>query len=191
MKIVVGLGNPGQKYEDTRHNIGFRMVALLAKEHGIRLGENRCCAVTGRGSINGVDIIIARPMTYMNRSGLSCRCLGFHHSVSPGDFIMVYDDVDLPPGQLRFRLSGGHGGHKGMLSVISHLKTRHIPRIRLGIGRPAAGEVSDYVLGSFSLVEEKELKRTEEKFLTGIEAYLGKGVQEAMTIMNRREYNNP
>jgi PTH1 family peptidyl-tRNA hydrolase len=164
MKLIAGLGNPGRKYEKSRHNLGFICINRIARMNGIKLNKNRGKARTGSGSIAGNDVLLAKPQTYMNLSGKSVARLVEGLRISSDDLIIVHDDLDLPVGKIRVRYGGGSGGHKGIESIFTELGSRDFYRIRIGIGRPPAFEntpdireddVIDYVLASFTPEEKK------------------------------------
>jgi len=148
MYLIVGLGNPGEKYRETRHNLGFKVIEELMRRTGITLVFNRNCqALEGKGQIDGEKVILAMSQTFMNNSGEAVAELLKWHKLSPKHLILIYDDVDLEIGQLRVREEGSAGGHHGVESVIAHLKTTEFARVRIGIGREAlAADVTEYVL---------------------------------------------
>jgi len=154
MVVVVGLGNPGRKYEHTRHNVGFDVVAVLAQRNNISLARLKCKAVVGDGAIAGRRCALALPQTFMNLSGESVVELVNWYKPERDELIVCYDDVDLPEGKLRFRASGSAGTHNGMRSVIYLLGRDDFPRVRVGIGRPPEGwELADYVLTGYRTAE--------------------------------------
>lgn len=164
MKLIAGLGNPGRKYEKSRHNIGFMCIGHLARTHNIKLNKRRGRARTGSGSIAGNEVLLARPQTYMNLSGQSVIRLMHSFHVTPDDLVVIHDDLDLPVGKIRVRYGGGSGGHKGIESIFTELNSQDFYRVRIGIGRPPAYEdvseireddVMDYVLGEFTPEEKK------------------------------------
>ncbi|MFN2279831.1 MAG: aminoacyl-tRNA hydrolase, partial [Candidatus Promineifilaceae bacterium] len=147
--LIVGLGNPGKKHQKNRHNIGFMAVDRLAGQNEIPLGKVQSKAVLGNGRIAGQQVILAKPQTYMNRSGDSVGPLVNYYRVPLENVLVIYDELDLPFGTLRLRQSGGSGGHNGMKSIINHLG-QDFPRMRLGIGRPPGRmEPADFVLRDF------------------------------------------
>jgi peptidyl-tRNA hydrolase (EC 3.1.1.29) len=165
-QLIVGLGNPEQKYDRTRHNIGFNAVDALAKSWHISLSENRKFqGIFGEGNRpRGQKIRLLKPLTYMNLSGQAIRAAADWYKIPPESVLIVYDDMDLPIGKIRMRLSGSAGGHNGMKSAIAHLGTDKFPRLRIGIGKPQ-NEVSQkekdtisFVLGKFSLEETQLLE---------------------------------
>lgn len=185
MQIVVGLGNPGRKYERTRHNAGFMAVDALARSLRFSLTGEKYHALVGRGLVGGSEVLFAKPQTYMNESGRSVGAVLRYTSATVGDLIVVHDELDLPLGTVRIKTGGGHGGHNGLRSIIDHLGTPAFIRVRVGIGRPPAGRDSaDYVLAPF-LPGEKEaadeaVARAAEAVRTVIEA----GLSAAMNAFN-------
>lgn len=154
MYIIVGLGNPGKKYEHTRHNVGFDVVEILSQKYDIPLLKLRCKAVVGEGMIRGQRVVLAQPQTFMNLSGESVVELMNWYKAEPEHLIVVYDDVDLPEGRLRFRPSGSAGTHNGMRNIIYLLGKENFPRVRVGIGRPAEGwDMKDWVLATYNTPE--------------------------------------
>lgn len=150
MKYVFGLGNPGRKYENTRHNAGFRVISIVSQQYGIRLKEKpKLEAKLGNGIIDGVQVMLAEPQTFMNNSGWAVSAVADYYRADPADIIVIYDDIDLPFGVLRIRERGSAGTHNGMRSVISYLGTEDVVRLRIGIGRPDT-DLKDYVLGRFA-----------------------------------------
>ena len=150
MKAIVGLGNYGEKYEDTRHNIGFIVVDRLASEYKIRINKKGNFSFIGKGVMEGKDVIIAKPQTYMNRSGAAVSSIFSDYSLSASDLIVIHDDIDLQVGKVKKKLGGGDAGHRGIRSIIESTATDDYYRIRIGVGRPPEGvEASDYVLSPF------------------------------------------
>ena len=136
MKCIVGLGNPGKKYEMTRHNIGFLAIDQLAAKHGITVNETKFNAIMGTGRINGERVVLVKPLTYMNLSGEAVRPILDYYKIEIEDVLVIYDDLDMVPGKLRLRPKGSAGGHNGIKSLIQHLGTTEFKRLKLGIGRP-------------------------------------------------------
>ncbi len=155
MKLIVGLGNPGKKYEHTRHNMGFDVVDLFSELAKIDIDKEAFKGLVGRGKVFEEDIYLLKPQTYMNLSGESVRELVSYFKIPTEDIIVIYDDLDLEPGKIRLRLSGSSGGHKGIQNIIDNLGTEEIKRIRIGIGKPTFDTI-DYVLGK-PLKEERPL----------------------------------
>ncbi len=182
--LIVGLGNPGPKYAGNRHNAGFQCLEHLAGKHGLRFSFYRFRASLAEGTICGRRVLLARPLTYMNDSGQAVRPLVRHYEVAAGDLLVVYDDMDLPLGKLRLRARGSSGGHRGLESVVSHLGTNEIPRLRLGIGRPPYGDPVDYVLADWRADEEPVMEAAYERAVEAIECYLSEGIVAAMNRFN-------
>ena len=158
MYIVVGLGNPGRKYEHTRHNVGFDVLEILSQKYDIPIRKIRCKAVVGEGTIRGERVVLAQPQTFMNLSGESVVQLLNWYKADPSKLIVVYDDVDLPEGKLRFRPNGSAGTHNGMRNIIYLLGKDNFPRVRVGIGRPAPGwDMKAWVLAPY---HTPELRKT-------------------------------
>ena len=155
MKLIVGLGNPGKKYEHTRHNMGFDVVDLFSELAEIDIDKEAFKGLVGRGKVFDEDVYLLKPQTYMNLSGESVREIVSYFKIPTEDIIVIYDDLDLEPGKIRIRLSGSSGGHKGIQNIIENLGTEEIKRIRIGIGKPTFDTI-DYVLGK-PLKEERPL----------------------------------
>ena len=154
MYIVVGLGNPGRKYEHTRHNVGFDVLEILSQKYDIPIRKIRCKAVVGEGTIRGERVVLAQPQTFMNLSGESVVQLLNWYKVDASRLIVIYDDVDLAEGKLRFRPSGSAGTHNGMRNIIALTGRQDFPRMRVGIGRPAEGwDMKDWVLATYNTPE--------------------------------------
>jgi len=184
--LIVGLGNPGRKYARNRHNVGFRCVDYLASAHDLPLNRRQKQASIALGPILQHPVVLAKPRTFMNRSGGPVAALVHFYRVPLDRLLVVYDDLDLPPGTTRLRPSGGSGGHRGMRSIIDQLGSREFPRLRVGIGRPPGRmDPSDYVLQNLSEEEEIVLTRTLERAGAAIEAWLSEGIDEAMARYNR------
>ncbi|MBQ6333745.1 MAG: aminoacyl-tRNA hydrolase [Erysipelotrichaceae bacterium] len=163
MKLIVGLGNPGNEYVKTRHNAGFLLMDRLCEKLNVTLDKNKCRANYGIYNHKGEKIIIAKPQTYMNLSGLAVSSLMNFYKIDSADLIVVHDDLDLPLGKLRLRRQGSSGGQKGMASIIEQLGTSKIDRIRIGISNDKSIDTKDYVLGKFSKEDEKILDEVLDK----------------------------
>ena len=151
MKLIVGLGNPGSRYADTRHNVGFRVIDSLGASSHITLQNHLPTAVYGEGTIEAQAVVLALPLTYMNTSGKAVADLCTHFSIPPNDLIVAHDDLDLHLGRVKLKMKGGDAGHHGVQSIIEHLRTGEFLRIRIGIGRPASrDEIVTYVLSPFT-----------------------------------------
>jgi len=185
VKIVVGLGNPGQQYSATRHNIGFMVIDELAQRLGIDRWRNQKEALVAEYKGNDT-ILLVKPQTYMNLSGVAVGELARWYKVPVEDIIIIFDDMDLPTGRLRLRMKGGSGGHRGIESLLTHLSKDSFPRVRVGIGRPPAGwQVVDYVLSSFTAEEKSLLKAAIEKAADATESILEQGMNKAMNLHNK------
>ncbi|MFZ5646222.1 MAG: aminoacyl-tRNA hydrolase [Bacillota bacterium] len=187
MFLVVGLGNPGREYAGTRHNMGFRLVDLLAGRLNTPVEKNLFKSLTGRGLQHGRTIILAKPQTYMNLSGNSVAALMNWFKIAPSGLVVAYDDLDLPPGKIRLRPQGGHGGHRGVESIIEKIGTGGFSRVRIGIGRPPNPEydVADWVLGRLSEEEEKLAGEALERAAEAVITLINEGVDAAMNRYNR------
>lgn len=185
MYLIVGLGNPGNRYINTRHNLGFRVIYYLAKTHNIKTTTFRFQAIIGKGIIAGKQVLLAQPQTYMNNSGAAVKLLVDYYKIQPEKVVIIYDDLDLPLGKIRVKERGSSGGNNGMKSIIARLKYDNIPRIRIGIGRPPEGmEVTDYILGKFSFEEEKQISISLPDILEVVEVVIKDGLQQAMNAFN-------
>lgn len=192
MKLIVGLGNPGREYENTRHNMGFRTIARLAEKYGICLNENKFKAVYGKGLLAGEKVLLVKPLTYMNNSGEAIRAILDYYKIDPADIILIYDDIDLDPGQLRIREKGTAGSHNGMKSVIQHLGTTAFVRIRVGVGaKPEGWDLADYVLAHPEGSDAEKIQKGIEKAADAVEDILRKGIGDAMSMYNKKEEVKP
>jgi len=186
MKLIVGLGNPGKQYEDTRHNVGFKIVDLFARRANINIDKFKEQALVGEMNFAGEKIMLIKPQTYMNLSGQAVGNIARWHKIDPQNILVIYDDLDLPVGQLRLRVKGGAGGHNGVISTIAHLGTAEFPRMRIGIGRPPAGmDVADYVLGCFLPTERDLIVPVAERAIDALTAWLEKGITAAMNSFSK------
>ncbi len=152
MFVIVGLGNPGKKYENTRHNAGFIAIDALAEKYGISMNEKKHKAVCGTGMIEGVKVLLVKPQTFMNLSGESVRAVLDFYKLDPEEeMLIMFDDISLAPGNIRIRKKGSAGGHNGIKSIIAHAGTQNFMRIKIGVGeKPSGWDLADYVLGHFS-----------------------------------------
>ncbi len=184
-KLIVGLGNPGPKYEQTKHNLGFWVVnELLLRSQLTRL-EPMCKSLIARTEWHDLKVILAKPMTYMNNSGQAVSLMVKKFDISPQDLCIIYDDLNLDIGVLRMRKGGSDGGHNGMKSVIHHLSTQDFPRLRVGIGQ-VEGNWMDHVLNEFSDAEREYIDGTILRASDAIETFVTEGVQTAMNRFNGR-----
>ncbi|HQG30885.1 MAG TPA: aminoacyl-tRNA hydrolase [Deltaproteobacteria bacterium] len=188
MKLIYGLGNPGKRYEYTRHNIGFLVADFLADKWRIPMKPAGGELVCGKGQIMKVPVVLAKPQTYMNLSGEPLR----GRKIAAEDLIVIHDDLDLPAGTVRVKQGGGTGGHKGLESVFSALGDNGFVRIRCGIGRPFDGcDASDYVLGIFPKEDIDLVKEQIFDAASAVEMCLKEGVVKAMNTFNRRDKTTP
>lgn len=180
-RLIVGLGNPGDKYRLTRHNMGFMVVNSLAGSHQIALKNKRFNVRFGRGKLAGLPVILAEPMTFMNRVGPSVRDLALSFALHPQDILVIQDDIDIVFGKLKIKEKGGDGGHNGVKSLIAALGTDLFLRVRVGIGSPEAlQDVSAYVLAQFGAEQKALLGDIVSNARGAVETVLFKGVSEAM-----------
>lgn len=196
MKIVLGLGNPGARYEQTRHNLGFRVVDELARRLGARFrrgDEATALASIAEAVVAGEDVVLAKPRTFMNRSGRAAAALLRRYDLTPPALLVVHDDADLALGRLRVRPEGRAGGHNGIRSLIESLGSHEFPRIKLGVrgeGRGAA-DLADYVLEAFDDDEREIVASTVTLGADAVEAVLARGVEAAMSLLNGRSAPGP
>lgn len=181
--LVMGLGNPGTRYSETRHNLGFRVIEELARRSGVGMSGKECNSLVGTTD----GLILVMPQTFMNRSGYAARCLTDRHELPPERFLVVYDETRLPLGRLRLREHGGPGGHRGMESVIRALQTDRIPRLRLGIGGEEliGDDLVDFVLEPFAEDERESVEDMVERAVEACESWISEGPQAAMTRFNQ------
>ncbi len=184
--LIVGLGNPGRKYADNRHNVGFRCIDHLASAHDLSFNRRQRQASIALGPILRRAVVLIKPRTFMNKSGYPVASLARFYRVPLDRLLVVYDDLDLPLGTTRMRPQGGSGGHRGVQSIINQLGSQEFPRLRIGIGRPPGRmDPADYVLQDFSDDDEVLLGTTLEQATAAIETWLSEGVEEAMDQYNR------
>lgn len=186
MFLIVGLGNPGNKYEGTRHNIGFDIVDYIAAIYNIKLNKLKFRALYGEGVIQGERVIIAKPQTFMNLSGECVRDIKEYYKLDTDNIIIIYDDVSLSPGRLRIRGTGSAGGHNGIKSIIYQLNSDAFPRIKIGVGMPthADFDLADFVLSRFTQAEQKQMAECAKKAEQAIPIIMKQGVSEAMNRFN-------
>jgi len=189
--LIIGLGNPGRRYEKTRHNMGFRVIDQLAEAHDIPLTDHRFDSVVGKGAMGGGAVLLAKPQTFMNLSGQAVRGLFDYFRIATENVIVVHDDLDLPFAEIRLKYGGGHGGHKGLISVMRHLGTGDFCRVRMGIGRPSTREdVERYVLEPFALEERGRLSMLLETAVEAIGEIVSSGIRTAMGKYNGKAIKN-
>jgi PTH1 family peptidyl-tRNA hydrolase len=186
MHLIVGLGNPGPEYEETRHNLGFKAVDELARRLGLTTLKTKCHAFIGEARIEDHKVILAQPQTFMNNSGPAVRGLLDWFKIKPENLILIYDDVDLEVGQLRLREKGNAGGHHGVESVIASVGTTHFPRVRIGISREnLTDDVSDYVLRSIPEAQRETLAAAVLAAADAVENIISGGLAAAMNKFNQ------
>ena len=189
MVLIAGLGNPGLKYEGTRHNTGYMAVDEVAVRSSIHFTAERFSAVFGSGTVGGKRSVLLKPVTFMNLSGKSIReAVSFYHADPAKDLIVVYDDIDLDVGRIRIRKNGSAGGHNGMKSIIRELGTEDFIRIRIGIGgKPEKWDLADWVLSRFTPEEADTMEKASQRAAEAAESILTAGIDKATTLYNRRE----
>ncbi|MCR8846647.1 aminoacyl-tRNA hydrolase [Paenibacillus sp. SC116] len=185
MKWIVGLGNPGAKYANTRHNIGFMAVDELARRFNIEVKESKFKALFGEGRVGTEKVVLIKPMTYMNLSGESIRAYMDFYKASLDDFIVLYDDMDTELGKVRLRYQGSAGGHNGIKSIIAHTGTQSFNRVRMGISRPMPGrDIADYVLEAFPKADASLLEQTVERTCDAVQYALTNSFEQTMAKYN-------
>jgi PTH1 family peptidyl-tRNA hydrolase len=184
VKLIVGLGNPGPEYSDTRHNVGFWVADELAARHKVKFRESaKWRARTARIAAPDHDVLLAEPTTFMNLSGWAVRELAAFYKIGWSDVLVLVDDADLPLGKLRIRMSGSAGGHNGLKSIIQELGTQEFPRLRIGVGRQP-GELKNHVLGRFGTEEREPIENAVRKAADAAEMFVTDGILKAMNTFN-------
>ncbi|MBC2038998.1 aminoacyl-tRNA hydrolase [Listeria marthii] len=186
MKLIAGLGNPGKKYERTRHNVGFMVVDELSFRHQTPWKKSKFNGMTSEINVGGEKMILVKPLTFMNASGECIRPLMDYYNIPIEDVVIVYDDLDLPVGKIRLRQKGSAGGHNGIKSIIQHVKTQEFNRIRVGVSRPIKGEVINYVLGDFPKAEQPDIIAAIQKSADAIEDFAQTPFIEVMNKYNQK-----
>lgn len=185
MKLIVGLGNPTDKYEGTRHNVGFEVIDKIADEYGIGLDTIKNKGVYGKGRIEGQTVILLKPMTFMNLSGESVSAVAAYYKIDPEDIIVVYDDINLDVGRLRIRGKGSAGGHNGIKNIIAHLHTDEFPRVRVGVGmKPSRMDLADYVLSRFKDDEREQIETGYDNAVKAVALLVQDELDQAMNNYN-------
>ena len=189
MFVIVGLGNPGKQYENTRHNVGFMAIDALAEKYGISISEKKHKALCGTGVIEGVKVLLVKPQTYMNLSGESVGDVMNFYKLDPEEEMMViYDDISLAPGNIRIRKKGSAGGHNGIKSLIAHTGTQGFMRIKIGVGeKPSGWDLADYVLGHFSEDDKVKLKEIMPDVISAAVLMAQGDVAKAMNDFNAKK----
>jgi PTH1 family peptidyl-tRNA hydrolase len=185
VKVIVGLGNPGREYTHTRHNVGFDVVDLFAKRRRVRILSRRCHAFVGRFESHGEEILLVKPQTFMNESGVAVAQMVREYKLDPDAFLVVYDDMDLPLGKVRIRMGGSSGGHKGMTSIIRHMRSSDFPRIRIGIGK--RDDAVNHVLSRFNRRERGIISPALRDAADALDMILEEGIEAAMNVYNRSD----
>ena len=190
--MVAGLGNPGSKYRNTRHNVGFRVIASWAQSLGVRLSGRRFRSRNTQTTFGDKKVILLRPLTYMNQSGKSIRACVDFFDLELEKILIVHDDMDLSLGKIKVVRNGGAGGHKGVLSIMDHLGTRGFPRLKIGIGRPAREEesVEDYVLSPFCRDEKETVEGVIQLAVEACGLFISTGIDSAMNVINRENLSS-
>jgi len=183
VKLIVGLGNPGSDYADTRHNVGFWVADELAHRYGVKFRKSSAWRAQTAKVGGDADVVLAQPLTFMNLSGWAVRDIAAYYRVPYGDVLVVMDDADLPLGKLRLRTSGSAGGHNGLKSIIQELGTEEFPRLRIGVGRQA-GELKDHVLGRFETHERESIDLAVKRAADAAEMFVKEGIAKAMNRFN-------
>jgi len=183
--IIAGLGNPGKKYEETRHNAGFMAVDLIAQKLNIKVNKIKFKAVYGDGTHTGKRVVLLKPQTFMNLSGESIRDAVEWYKIPLSNLILIYDDIDIPAGALRIRKKGSAGSHNGMKSVIYHLQSEDFPRIRIGVGKPPEEwDLVNFVLGKFSDDEKRIMADAVERAALAALSIISDGIDKSMNVYN-------
>ncbi len=187
LHVVAGLGNPGDKYRDTRHNVGFFVVDALSSEYAIPLDRRKFDAFYGRGSVKGAEVLLVKPQSYMNRSGIPIYRLTDYFEISHRNMLVIHDDIDLVYGRIKIKAKGGHGGHNGVRSIIDTLGDDNFTRLRVGIGRSEnESNVTGHVLGRFRSDEKKMLEQIVARSRDAAVTILCEGTKEGMNRFNER-----
>lgn len=189
MVIIAGLGNPTKEYEHTRHNVGFDTIDCIADQYGISINEKKHRALVGKGMIEGQKVILLKPQTFMNLSGESIRAaVDFYKVDEKEELIVIYDDISLPPGQLRIRKKGSAGGHNGIKNIIAHLGHDSFMRIKVGVGeKPAGYDLADYVLGHFSKEDRAIMDDAFKEAAEAVKMMITDGPDAAMNAFNKKK----
>ena len=186
MKLIVGLGNPGGEYDETRHNIGFQVIDELKQQFSHAVFDKKFKGLVTRARIGGEDAVLLKPMTYMNLSGESVGPAAGFYKIPPEDIIVIHDELDIEPGRIKLKKGGGHGGHNGLKSLVKHLPNANFTRVRLGIGRPPPRwETANYVLGKFTKQEQPIIEEVISSATKAVEVILEEGLPSAMKEYNR------
>lgn len=184
MRLIVGLGNPGLRFRSTRHNMGFMAVDKFSRTSSIRLRRKEHNTSLGRGNFKGEEVVLAKPLTYMNLSGKAVAQVLAKEGLSPERMMVVCDDADLPLGTIRMRPKGNSGGHNGLASIAENLETTEFPRLKIGIGRTVAPGLTGHVLGPFKKADSKAVDEVLDRAVQALNMWITDGIQAAMTRYN-------
>lgn len=191
MKLLVGLGNPGTRYQKTRHNVGFMVLDALADVWGVRIEKKQGAGLIGQAFFEGEKVLLLKPQTYMNRSGEAVLETLHYYREAIDELLVIHDDLDMDPGRLRFKRGGGSGGHNGLKSITEMLNSSDFERLKIGIGRPHdVIKTEDYVLGVFSPDEGKIIAEVITEAVNGAKFWCSKGIAEAMNKFNCLDLSN-
>ena len=184
--LIVGLGNPGEKYENTRHNVGFQVVDELAERQNAPVQKLKFKALTNLLTISGEKVLVMKPVTYMNLSGEAVRPAADFYKIPPERILVISDDTALDPGKLRIRIKGSAGGHNGLKNIIQHLGTDQFPRVRVGVGQKPHPDydLADWVLGKFQGADKKVMDEAVKRAADAVECILKEGADRAMNLFN-------
>lgn len=187
MKIIAGLGNPGKEYENTKHNVGFLTIDILAEKYDIKVNKIKFKGLVGEGMIGSEKVILVKPQTYMNLSGQCIREIAAFYKIDMDDLVVIYDDIDLPMGNLRIRKKGSAGTHNGMRSIIYDLQDDGFPRVRVGIGGERKGDLANYVISGFSGDDRELIKEAIVKAADAVACLVTDGIDRAMVDYNTKK----
>ena len=185
MYLIVGLGNPEEEYGQTRHNMGFNTINKIAEKYDIKVNKSKFHGIYENAIIENQKVILLKPQTYMNLSGISIKEVMDFYKIDLKDILVIYDDMDIEPGKIKIRKKGGSGGHNGIKSIIENIGTEEFSRIRIGIGRPTPEKDKiNYVIGAISIEEKEKLEKGVEKSVEAVEEILKNGIDSAMNKFN-------
>ena len=187
MKVILGLGNPGKEYAKTRHNVGYQTVEGLAEKLGLSFNKAKFHSLVAEGQIRGEKVLLAKPTSYMNLSGIAAAEILAFYKLDTEDLLVVYDDIDLEIGSLRLRKNGGAGTHNGMRDILRRLGSEDFPRLRLGIGQNTRIPLASFVISGFSSEEKQVMDKSIEEAVKALDIFLHKGIDTAMNHYNRRK----
>ena len=186
VRLIAGLGNPGRTYKNTRHNAGFMVLDEIAEAYSISFDKNKFDMLYGRGVMEGIEVVLAKPQSFMNRSGPPVRNLASYFKILCEDMLIVHDDIDLTIGRIKIKEKGGHGGHKGIKSLIDAFGNGNFTRLRIGVGRSERSSVTDHVLGRFSKDEKMNLDRITLSAQDAVVSFFIEGIAACMNKFNQK-----